>query len=302
MDLDNKIDYLINKLNKKKFFEVIKEGIELINKFPNLFIFYNIVGLAHQNIKNLEESEKYFLKAIEIDPKEVSPKNNLANTYLSLGKLNESENLFKEIIDQHGIVPVALANYARLKRKIGDFNKAIYLLEEALNTDKDNLGFLEDLANCYQSQGDFEKSKKICNNILEINPNNIAAHIILSKQTDYNIEDNNLQEMIDSESKLNERDINKNKICFAIGKAYEDKKDIDNSFKYIEKGNILQDSLVNYQIEKDELIYKNIKDIFSKIKINLKKKIIIKKKLYLYVDFPDLGLLWLNKYYHPIAK
>ena len=111
MDLDNKIDYLINKLNKKKFFEVIKEGIELINKFPNLFIFYNIVGLAHQNIKNLEESEKYFLKAIEIDPKEVSPKNNLANTYLSLRKLNESENLFKEIIDQHGIVPVALATF-----------------------------------------------------------------------------------------------------------------------------------------------------------------------------------------------
>ena len=177
MDLDNKIDYLINKLNKKKFFEVIKEGIELINKFPNLFIFYNIVGLAHQNIKNLEESEKYFLKAIEIDPKEVSPKNNLANTYLSLGKLNESENLFKEIIDQHGIVPVALANYARLKRKIGDFNKAISLLEEALKTDKDNLGFLEDLANCYQSQGDFDKSKKICNNIIEINPNNISAHI-----------------------------------------------------------------------------------------------------------------------------
>ena len=289
MDLNNKIDYLINKLNKKKFFEVIKEGIELINKFPNLFIFYNIVGLAHQNIKNLEESEKYFLKAIEIDPKEVSPKNNLANTYLSLGKLNESENLFKEIIDQHGIVPVALANYARLKRKIGDFNKAIYLLEEALNTDKDNLGFLEDLANCYQSQGDFEKSKKICNNILEINPNNIAAHIILSKQTDYNIEDNNLQEMIDSESKLNERDINKNKICFAIGKAYEDKKDIDNSFKYIEKGNILQDSLVNYQIEKDELIYKNIKDIFSKIKINLKKKNYNKKKIIFICGLPRSG-------------
>ena len=43
--------------------------------------------------------------------------------------------------------------------------------------------------------------------------------------------------MIDNESKLNERDINKNKICFAIGKAYEDPKNIDNSFNYIEKGN-----------------------------------------------------------------
>ena len=54
MDLNNKIDDLINKLNKKNFFEVIKEGKKLIKKFQNLFIFYNIVGLAHQNIKNFE--------------------------------------------------------------------------------------------------------------------------------------------------------------------------------------------------------------------------------------------------------
>ena len=193
MDLNNKIDDLINKLNKKNFFEVIKEGNILIDKFPNLFIFYNIVGLAHQNIKNFEESEKFFLKAIEMDPKEVSPKNNLANTYLSLGKLNESEKLFKEILDQHGNISVVLANYARLKRKVNDFNKSVYLLEEALKIDNDNSGFLEDLANCYQSQGNFEKSKIICNNILEKNPNNIAAHIILSKQTNYNNDDNNLK-------------------------------------------------------------------------------------------------------------
>ena len=236
MDLNNKIDDLINKLNKKNFFEVIKEGNILIDKFPNLFIFYNIVGLAHQNIKNFEESEKFFLKAIEMDPKEVSPKNNLANTYLSLGKLNESEKLFKEILAQHG-----------------------------------------------------EKAKIICTNILEKNPNNIAAHIILSKQTNYNNDDNNLKEMIDNESKLNERDINKNKICFAIGKAYEDKKDIDNSFNYIKKGNILQDNLINYKIEKDELIYKNIKDIFSRVKLNLQKRKYNKKKTIFICGLPRSG-------------
>ena len=289
MDLNNKIDDLINKLNKKNFFEVIKEGNILIDKFPNLFIFYNIVGLAHQNIKNFEESEKFFLKAIEMDPKEVSPKNNLANTYLSLGKLNESEKLFKEILDQHGNISVVLANYARLKRKVNDFNKSVYLLEEALKIDNDNSGFLEDLANCYQSQGNFEKSKIICTNILEKNPNNIAAHIILSKQTNYNNDDNNLKEMIDNESKLNERDINKNKICFAIGKAYEDKKDIDNSFNYIKKGNILQDNLINYKIEKDELIYKNIKDIFSRIKLNLQKRKYNKKKIIFICGLPRSG-------------
>ena len=41
MDLNNKIDDLIYKLNSKNFFEVIKDGNELINKYPNSFIFYN---------------------------------------------------------------------------------------------------------------------------------------------------------------------------------------------------------------------------------------------------------------------
>ena len=273
MDLNNKIDDLIYKLNSKKFFEVIKDGNGLINKYPNLFIFYNLVGLAYQNIKNFEESETFFLKAIQLDPKEVAPKNNLANTYLALNKLSDAEKLFKNIVDQHGRISVVLANFARLKRKLNDFDKAVELLEEVIDKEKNNLAYLEDLANCYQSQGNFEKSKKICIDILKKNPSNISAHLILSKQTDYGKDDINLEAMIAAEKKLGFEDINKNRICFAIGKAYEDRKNIDESFKYIEKGNNLQAKKINYQIDKEELIFKNIKDLFLKVSPNLKKKI-----------------------------
>ncbi len=272
MNLNNKIDDLIYKLNSKKFFEVIKDGNELINKYPNSFIFYNLVGLAYQNIKNFEESEIFFLKAIQLDSKEVSPKNNLANTYLALNKLSDAEKLFKNIINQHGRISVVLANFARLKRKLNDFDKAVELLEEVINKDKNNLAYLEDLANCYQSQGNFEKTKKICIDILNKNPKNISAHLILSKQTDYSKGEINLEAMIEAEKNLSIEDINKNRICFAIGKAYEDKQNIDESFKYIEKGNNLQSKKVNYKIDKEELVFKNIKNLFSKIKPNLKKK------------------------------
>ncbi len=288
MDLNNKIDDLIYKLNSKNFFEVIKDGNELINKYPNSFIFYNLVGLAYQNIKNFEESETFFLKAIQLDSKEVSPKNNLANTYLALNKLSDSEKLFKNIIDQHGRISVVLANFARLKRKLNDFDKAVELLEEVIDKEKNNLAYLEDLANCYQSQGNFEKSKKICIDILKKNPTNISAHLILSKQTDYGKDDINLEAMIEAEKKLGFEDINKNKICFAIGKAYEDKKNIDDSFKYIEKGNNLQAKKINYQIDKEELIFKNIKDLFLKVSPNLKKKF-NKKKIIFICGLPRSG-------------
>ena len=272
MDLNNKINDLTQKLTSNKFLEVIKEGKELTNKFPNLFIFHNILGLAYQGITLLEDAEKCFLKAIELNSKEVGPKNNLANTYSSLGKLEDAQKLFEQIITQFEKSPIILANYSRLKRKLNDFNTAKNLLEEALSIDKNNLEFYEDLATCYQSIGNFEKSKEICNKILEKNPNHIPAHITLSKQTDYSKEDNNLKNMISAEENLNDENINKVKICFAIGKAFEDKKNIDESFKYINKANNLQDNLINYKIEKDEILFKNIKNFFSNLNINLSKK------------------------------
>ena len=58
MDLNNKINDLTQKLTSNKFLEVIKEGKELTNKFPNLFIFHNILGLAYQGITLLEDAEK----------------------------------------------------------------------------------------------------------------------------------------------------------------------------------------------------------------------------------------------------
>ncbi len=289
MDLNNKINDLTQKLTSNKFLEVIKEGKELTNKFPNLFIFHNILGLAYQGITLLEDAEKCFLKAIELNSKEVGPKNNLANTYSSLGKLEDAQKLFEQIITQFEKSPIILANYSRLKRKLNDFNTAKNLLEEALSIDKNNLEFYEDLATCYQSIGNFEKSKEICNKILEKNPNHIPAHITLSKQTDYSKEDNNLKNMISAEENLNDENINKVKICFAIGKAFEDKKNIDESFNYINKANNLQDNLINYKIEKDEILFKNIKNFFSNLNINLSKKNYNKNKIIFICGLPRSG-------------
>ena len=129
MDLNSKINDLTHKLTANKFSEVIEEGNELVKKFPNLFIFYNIVGLAHQGITNLEESEKYFLKAIEINPEEVGPKNNLANTYSFLGKL-------EDLKEEH-VVPRNMSTgefmLECMSRGLNDFRKDLVISSYSTN-------------------------------------------------------------------------------------------------------------------------------------------------------------------------
>ena len=289
MDLNTVINKLSDKLNSNKFFEVIKEGSKLIKKYPDKFVFYNILGLAYQGIHQLEEAEKYFLKAIEVNPNEFAPKNNLANTYTSLGKLDESEKLFRKIISQVNTNPIVFANYSHLKKKLNDYNAARDLLEKAVSIDKNNLEFNEELASCYQSLGNFEKSKEICQKILMKDPNHVPAHIILSRQTNYKENDDHLNQMVNLHKEKKLDPDNKIKICFALGKAYEDKKNFEKSFKYISEANNSQDNKVQYKIENDQKIIESIKFFFSRVDAKLYKKNFNEKKIIFIVGLPRSG-------------
>ena len=289
MDLKKKVDHIINKLGSKKFKEVIEECNVLIKKFPNIFIFYNLCGLAYQGINDQNSAEKLFIKAIEINPKEFGPKNNLANTYNFLGKLEESQNLFEEILSETKNNSLVLANYAGLKKKLNDYNSACLLLEKAVSLDKENIPFYEELASCYQNIGDFEKCKKTCEKIINLNKNNIQAHIIISRQNNYKKDRNNLDDM---ESLYKSDHINideKIKLSFAIGKAFEDLKDFELSFKYRKEGNYFQQSKINYNIKNDEKLFRSIENFFNKNELKKIKKNYNKKQIIFICGLPRSG-------------
>ena len=58
-------------------------------------------------------------------------------------------------------------------------------------------------------------------------------------------------------------DENKVHLFFSLAKAYDDKEEYKLSSKFYLKGNELQRNLKNYNLEKDKLIFKSIKEHFS---------------------------------------
>ena len=52
---------------------------------------------------------------------------------------------------------------------------------------------------------------------------------------------------------------------FAIGKAYEDRKDFDNSFKFLEKANYLKRKSLDFKISDQKRLFKNIKETFKDV-------------------------------------
>ena len=62
---------------------------------------------------------------------------------------------------------------------------------------------------------------------------------------------------------LDLNDFNKSNILFALGKAHEDTKNFEKSFKYLEDANDLQKKFTKYDFKNDKILFENIKNNFS---------------------------------------
>ena len=121
MDLKKKVDQLLQELKLEKFSKVISDGEKLLKKNQDKGYLFNICGLAHQRLNKIETSIIYFNKAISLEPQNLGHTNNLANSFISLCKYKEAEDIFKKILDLDPKNTPALVNYARLKNILLDF-------------------------------------------------------------------------------------------------------------------------------------------------------------------------------------
>ena len=118
-----------------------------------------------------------------------------------------------------------------------DFKSSIELYHKALKFIKNDLNIWVNLASVYQNLGEFEKANNIFKDILKINPKFIPAHISISKINNYSENDSNLSEMINLNKNDNLKKKEKSDLEFAIGKAYDDKRNYELSIKYFESAN-----------------------------------------------------------------
>ena len=295
MDLKKKVDQLLQELKLEKFSKVILDGEKLLKKNQDKGYLYNICGLAHQRLNKIDNSIVYFNKAISLEPQNLGYKNNIANSFISLCKYEEAEDIFKKILALDSKNIPALVNYARLKNILLDFKNSINLYENALKLIKNDLGIWLNLGSVYQSIGDFNKANNIFNNILKVKSNFIPAHVSISKINNYNENNSNLSLMLDLNKSHNLKKKEKSDLEFAIGKAYDDKKNYELSVKYFASANKKRKELVNYHFKSDEKLFKSIKNYFQKLDLNKFKKKKNSKKIIFIVGLPRSGTTLLEQ-------
>jgi len=236
--------------------------------------------IAQGKLLKAEELCRQFL--IE-NPHHVEGMRLLADIGIRLGVLDDAEFLLESARKFAPDNVQIRIDYIQALRKRQKFEQALFEAEELLNTSPKNPQFQSLFAVESMQTGDYETAITMFDNVLERIPGDPATltskghayktlgqyesavsayHAALSNQVQhgdayyslanlkvYSFSDDEIDTMHAQESNPNLSHIDRIYLCFALGKAYEDKKDFESSFEFYERGNRLKKSQRRYKAE-----------------------------------------------------
>ena len=254
----------------------------------------------------LEEAEKLYRQALKNNPDNVDALRMLAMVAATLKHFDDAERLLRRAV---GLAPDFLAavidlgrvlkEQDRFEEAIGCFKKAIainpnnpqthFLLagayapaalnHEAVEEYRKTLelsprhpGALLGLGNSLKTVGHLDEAIRAYHDCIDVKPNNGETYWSLANLKTYRFSDEQLAEMEtrveDGNTTGDKSEVN---FLFALGKAYDDRRDYERAWHYYERGNNKQRMLVQYDPVHTETINDGIIGVFDKALVWRKK-------------------------------
>ena len=246
-----KVDVLLKHYNAGNYVHVLQETERLNKKYPENSFLFNLSGSCLQKIGRLEDSKKFFNFAIKIEKSNLAALNNLGNSHKLLYEFDEAEDCFKKVLNKNPNHIQSTINLGNLYYELNKLNEAIKLFDKALELDSNLILAHYNAGLTHQSLGNTEKAMFHYNKILNLNPKMTIADRQMNRMIKYTDENDHFKSM---RERLDNLDLNQNQkidINFALGKAYEDLKDYENSYFHLKNGNDLRYELVKEYSMKD---------------------------------------------------
>jgi len=244
--------------------EIIKRSSILIKKYPKVQVFYNFLGSSLEKKNLIYDAEIVYSKSIELDSQNIFALINLGNICRLINNLSKSEELLKKAILIEPENLFAQFYYGELKVDQNNFQEAIGIFEKIYDKNHDFNNIIIKLANTYSTIGQFKKAEEYLFLALKKNPELFIADYRLSNIINYSERTNHQELIIEKIKNPKFNNLNKYLLYFALAKSYEDQKDYNKAFKYIEIANKERNKLItNNPLRYEEYFLKKNKEIFS---------------------------------------
>ena len=174
--------------------------------------------------------------------------------------LNQAQILY-ELAPENLVFEIALANEFQA---VGEFDKALQSYDSALKKQPDLPSVLTAKGHALKTVGRTDEAIKTYQQAYESQSDYGDAFWSLANLKTYKFSEAEIDQMRAEESKAGVSIIDRVHICFALGKALEDRSEFAESFKFYQLGNQLKQSQTRYDPARFEADFEQQKSLFTK--------------------------------------
>ena len=235
---------------------------KLLNEDENNIDALRFMGILAFKSGNHDIAEAVLTKALRLDPTYSLVWANLAQVYSVTGQLDKAKKSFKNILNMEPRNGLIWAEYGTVLTKLANYEESKDAYLKALDFKSDSPRVHLSLGHVYKTMGEIENSIDSYKNTIVQNKLSGEAYWSLANLKTYSFSEKEIKVMEET-LKADMSDIERSQMHFALGKAYEVKKDFDSSFNNYFKGNELKKGLTKYSSNDTTDNTKRILDFFN---------------------------------------
>lgn len=247
----------------------LKAAAEMVLKAvsidPHQGLFQRNFGEMCRRLKMFDQAILSGKAATTLLPRDLDAHFNLAIAYGDSGEYKNAVKLYRKAIKINPNHAQSWNNLGVALEASGHTGEALKSYIKAVQCDPQNAQAHNNLAVLYVDSGNLKGAVSHFNLALDIKPDFIEGHYNLSSLKKYSIDDAHLQaleSLYNSQHRLPES--LRIRYNFALGKAREDIGQYDRAFSAYNEGNRIQHALLPVNETRNDLLAKQIQEIFTK--------------------------------------
>ena len=221
------------------------------------------MGILAFKSGNHDIAEAMFTRALKLDPTYSLVWANLGQVFSVTGQLDKAKKSFKNILNMEPNNALIWAEYGTVLTKLAKYKEGRDAYLKALEFKPDSPRVHLSLGHVFKTMGEIDNSIDAYRKTIIKNNLSGEAYWSLANLKTYSFSENEIKDM-EKTLEGGMSDIERSQMYFALGKAYEAKKDFDNSFKNYYKGNEVKKSLTKYSSDDTTQNTKRILKFFNK--------------------------------------
>ena len=147
------VNQLINLYNKGQLSDVVEQAQGFTKLYPEIFIIWNILGIAAAQKGMLDIAIEAFNKSISLKPDYAETYNNKGNVLKSQVKIEEAIDSYKKALSLNPDYAEAFSNMGNALQEQGKLDEAIVSYEKAIALKLDNPEAHNNIGNVLVEQG-----------------------------------------------------------------------------------------------------------------------------------------------------